>query len=156
MTEHAGRTGSRAVDPMDWLVVADEALGSAFGVRPPTGFGYDFSGVVDELGEGVSGFAVGDRVFGGAMSRAVADHVLVDPGSDELLHTPGGVDDATAAGETAAAALDAIGLRDGDTVLIGGAAGGVGVRRPAGPAGRSAGGRHRLGRVVRLPAVAGR
>jgi NADPH:quinone reductase-like Zn-dependent oxidoreductase len=51
---------------------------------------------------------------------------------DALFHTPDGISDEVAstlpvAGHTAAAALAAIGLRSGDTVLIGGAAGGVGV-----------------------------
>lgn len=134
---HAGpdqlrvRVTAAGLNPMDWLIISDEGLASAFGVRPPTGFGYDFAGVVDEIGEGVTGFAAGDRVFGGAMSRAVADYVLVDPSQDEVLPIPDGVDDVTAgtldvAGRTATAALAAIGLRDGDTVLIGGAAEGVG------------------------------
>ena len=135
---HAGpgqlrvRVSAAGLNPMDWAIIADEEMASAFGVRPPTGFGYDFAGVVDEVGEGVTGFAAGDRVFGGAMSRAVADYALVDPAQDEVLRVPDGVDDVTAAtldvaGRTASAALSAIGLRDGDTVLIGGAAGGVGV-----------------------------
>jgi NADPH:quinone reductase-like Zn-dependent oxidoreductase len=135
---HAGpgqlrvRVTAAGLNPMDWLIVADEAIGSAFGVRPPTGFGCDYAGVVDEVGEGVTGFASGDRVFGGAISRAVADHVVVDPTRDEVLHTPDGVDDVTAgtlaiAAATAAAALAAVGVAAGDTVLIGGAGGGVGV-----------------------------
>lgn len=135
---HAGpgslrvRVGAAGLNPMDWMLVTDAELAANFGVQPPTGFGYDFAGVVDEVGEGIGEFAVGDRVFGGAMSRAVADYVLVNPAHDELLLTPNGVDDATAstlavAGATAAAALAAISLHDGDTVLIGGAAGGVGV-----------------------------
>jgi NADPH:quinone reductase-like Zn-dependent oxidoreductase len=135
---HAGpgqirvRVTAAGLNPMDWLIIGDEALGSSFGVRPPTGFGYDFAGVVDQLGDGVAGFAIGDRVFGGAMSRAVASHVVLDPAADEVLQTPEGVDDVTAAtldiaGRTAAAAVAAIGLGGEDTVLIGGAAGGVGV-----------------------------
>jgi NADPH:quinone reductase-like Zn-dependent oxidoreductase len=93
-------------------------------------FGHDFAGVVDEVGDGVAGFAVGDRVFGGALSRAVADFAVVVPG--ELHHTPDGVDDITAsaldvAARTAAAALAVVKLGVGDTVLIGGAAGGVGT-----------------------------
>ncbi len=135
---HAGpgqlrvRVSAAGLNPMDWAIIADEEMASGFGVRPPTGFGYDFTGVVDQVGKGVTGFAAGDRVFGGAMSRAVADYALVDPAQDEVLRVPDGVDDVTAAtldvaGRTASAALSAIGLRDGDTVLIGGAAGGVGV-----------------------------
>jgi NADPH:quinone reductase-like Zn-dependent oxidoreductase len=51
---------------------------------------------------------------------------------DALFHTPAGISDEVAAtlpvaGSTAVAALDAILVRSGDTVLVGGAAGGVGV-----------------------------
>jgi NADPH:quinone reductase-like Zn-dependent oxidoreductase len=74
-------------------------------------------------------------VFGCALSRSVADYVLVVPSGnvgDGAHHTPEGVDDKTAAtldiaARTASAALAAIDPGDGDTVLIGGAAGGVGV-----------------------------
>ena len=135
---HAGpgqlriRVKAAGLNPMDWMIIADDEMASQFGVRPPTGFGYDFAGVADEVGQGVTGYAAGDRVFGGAMSRAVADYALVDPAQDQVLSVPEGVEDVTAAtldvaGRTASAALAAIGLRDGDTVLIGGAAGGVGV-----------------------------
>jgi NADPH:quinone reductase-like Zn-dependent oxidoreductase len=101
----------------------------------PSGFGYDFAGVIDEIGAGVDDLAVGERIFGGAMAKAAADFlVLTSPTSppDALFHTPEGLSDEIAstlpvAGLTAAAALSAIGLRSGDTVLIGGAAGGVGV-----------------------------
>ena len=84
----------------------------------------------------MTGFALGDRVFGGALSRAVADFVVVDPtgniAANEAHHTPDGVDDRTAAtltiaGRTASAALAVVDLGPDDTVLIGGAAGGVGV-----------------------------
>lgn len=70
------------------------------------------------------------------MSRAIADFVVVEPAGSlaagEAHHTPDGVDDRTAAtlaiaGSTAAAALAVINPGRADTVLIGGAAGGVGV-----------------------------
>jgi NADPH:quinone reductase-like Zn-dependent oxidoreductase len=126
------RVSAAGLNPMDWIIVADRDVGTAFGVVPPTGFGYDFAGTVDMVGAGVAGYRIGDRVFGGVMCQAVADFVLVDPSRDQVLATPDGVDDVTAAtlavaGTTASAALAAINLRAGDTVLIGGAAGGVGV-----------------------------
>ena len=107
-------------------------LAAQFGISVPSGFGYDFAGVVDEAGGGVTGFAVGDRVYGGALGRAVADFVVVTTPAEALFHMPDGISDEVAstlpvAGSTAAAALAAIGLRSGDTILIGGAAGGVGV-----------------------------
>jgi NADPH:quinone reductase-like Zn-dependent oxidoreductase len=75
----------------------------------PSGFGSDFAGVVDEAGDGATGFAVGDRVYGGALGRAVADFVVVRPPADSLWHTPGDISDEVAstlpvAGLTAVAA----------------------------------------------------
>jgi NADPH:quinone reductase-like Zn-dependent oxidoreductase len=135
---HAGpgqlrvRVFAAGLNPMDWIITADEQMASMFGVTLPAGFGNDYAGVVDEIGDGVTGFAVGDRVYGGVLGRAVADYVIVDPDQDEAHHTPDGVDDVTAstlavAARTAGAALAAAGVGEGDTVLIGGAAGGVGV-----------------------------
>ncbi|MEU6482310.1 NADP-dependent oxidoreductase [Streptomyces sp. NPDC047017] len=138
---HAGpdevrvRVTVAGLNPMDWGIAAQPELAARFGVAVPSGFGYDFAGVVDEVGAHVTGFAVGDRVHGGAMGRAVADHVVVRVPTDStepLWHTPEGISDEVAAtlpvaGMTAAAALAAIGPRSGDTVLVGGAAGGVGV-----------------------------
>jgi NADPH:quinone reductase-like Zn-dependent oxidoreductase len=122
------RVTAAGLNPMDWAIISNEDLAARFAISPPTGFGYDFAGVVDEAGEGAEGFTAGDRVFGGAMSRAVADHVVVTLSGDQLLHTPDAVDDVTAsslpAAATASAALAAATVRDGDTVLIGGAAGG--------------------------------
>ncbi|WP_431877630.1 NADP-dependent oxidoreductase [Amycolatopsis sacchari] len=138
---HAGpaqvrvRVTAAGLNPMDWGIAARPELAARFGITTPAGFGFDFAGVVDEAGDAVTGFAVGDRVFGGALGRAVADFVVLDVPNGPagaLWHTPEGVSDETAstlsvAGATAVAALDAIGLRAGDTVLIGNAAGGVGV-----------------------------
>jgi NADPH:quinone reductase-like Zn-dependent oxidoreductase len=131
------RVTAAGLNPMDWFMTSDAATASRFGLSLPSGFGTDYAGVVDQAGDGVAGFAVGDRVFGGALSRAVADYVIVEPAGTiaaggDAHHTPDGVDDRTAAtlaiaGCTAAAALAVVNLSRGDTVLIGGAAGGVGV-----------------------------
>jgi NADPH:quinone reductase-like Zn-dependent oxidoreductase len=140
---HAGsgqirvRVTAAGLNPMDWFMTSDAETAARFGLSLPCGFGTDYAGVVDEVGDGVSTFAVGDRVFGGAMSRAVADYVLVEEAGTiavggEAHRTPDGVDDRTAAtltiaGRTAAAALAVVKPGAGDTVLIGGAGGGVGV-----------------------------
>lgn len=130
------RVTAAGLNPMDWIITADADTAARFGLSLPAGFGTDYAGVVDQVGDGVTGFAPGDRVFGGAVSRAVADFVVVDPAgglaAGEAHHTPDGVDDRTAAtlaiaGSTAAAALAVVDLGPADTVLIGGAAGGVGV-----------------------------
>ncbi len=130
------RVTAAGLNPMDWIITADADTAARFGLALPAGFGTDYAGVVDQVGDGVTGFAPGDRVFGGALSRAVADFVVVDPAggiaANEAHHTPDGVDDRTAAtltiaGRTASAALAAVDAGPDDTVLIGGAGGGVGV-----------------------------
>ena len=122
---------------MDWFMTSDAETAARFGLSLPSGFGTDYAGVVDQVGDGVTEFAAGDRVFGGALSRAVADYVVIDVAGTiavggDAHHTPDGVDDRTAAtlaiaGCTAAAALAVVEPGPGDTLLIGGAGGGVGV-----------------------------
>src|SRR6201999_1932315 len=130
------RVTAAGLNPMDWFMTADADTAARFGLSLPAGFGTDYAGVVDQVGDGVTGFAPGTRGFGGALSRAVADFVVVDAAgsiaADEAHPPPDGVDDRTAAtvaiaGRTAAAALAVVSPGPGDTVLIGGAAGGVGV-----------------------------
>ena len=130
------RVTAAGLNPMDWFMTSDAETAARFGLSLPCGFGTDYAGVVDQVGEGAKGYAIGDRVFGAALSRAVADYVVVDADgsivSGVAHHTPDGVDDRTAAtlsiaGSTAAAALAILDLGPHDTVLIGGAGGGVGV-----------------------------
>jgi NADPH:quinone reductase-like Zn-dependent oxidoreductase len=131
------RVTAAGLNPMDWFMTSDAETAARFGLSLPCGFGTDYAGVVDQVGEHVSGFAVGDRVFGGAMSRAVADHVLVEPAGSiaaggDVHRTPDGLEDhlagvLTIAGCTASAALAVIDPGPDDTVLVGGAGGGVGV-----------------------------
>jgi NADPH:quinone reductase-like Zn-dependent oxidoreductase len=123
------------LNPMDPAIASMPELAARFNITVPSGFGYDVAGVVDEVGDGASGFLVGEQVYGGVMERAAADFVVVKtpPAAREaLFHTPAGLSDDVAstlavAGAAASAALAAIELRPQDTVLIGGAAGGVGV-----------------------------
>ncbi|MFF8784519.1 NADP-dependent oxidoreductase [Streptomyces sp. NPDC015125] len=126
------RVTAAGLNPMDWQITTQPDMAARFGITLPAGFGSDFAGVVDEVGAEATGFATGDRVYGAAIGRSVADFVLVKTAAATLWPTPEGVGDEVAgtlpvSGLTASAALAAIGLRTGDTVLIGGAAGGVGV-----------------------------
>src|SRR4051794_27478960 len=95
------RVTAAGLNPMDWLMTADADTAARFGLTLPVGFGTDYAGVVDQVGDGVSGFTSGDRAFGGALSRAVADFVVADSSGDtaanEAHHTPDGVDDRIAA-----------------------------------------------------------
>lgn len=135
---HAGpgevrvRVAAASLNPVDWMLSSSAELGGMFGYTVPSGFGTDLAGTVDEVGDGVSGFAVGDRVYGGARGKAIADHAIVALEGGMLEKTPDGVSDEVAAtlpicGRTAAAVLNVLDVGAGDTVLIGGAAGGVGV-----------------------------
>jgi NADPH2:quinone reductase len=101
--------------------------------RPALPFvpGLEVAGVVDTLGDGVSGLTKGQRVMavldrGGFAELAVAR-------ADDVLPLPDGIDDVTAAGfaiayGTAHGALAwRASLQEGETVLVHGAAGGVGL-----------------------------
>jgi NADPH:quinone reductase-like Zn-dependent oxidoreductase len=96
----------------------------------PSGQGSDFAGVVVELGSRVDGFAVGDEVIGFTDNRAShAEFVVAE--ATNLTAKPAGVSWEQAgslfvAGTTAYAAVRAVSLKEGDTVAVSGAAGGVG------------------------------
>jgi len=96
----------------------------------PSGEGSDFAGVVEEVGKGVKGIAAGDEVIGYTDNRAShADYVVVD--ANHVVHRPAKVSWEQAGalfvvGTTAYAAVKAVALKKGDTVIVSGAAGGVG------------------------------
>ena len=99
--------------------------------RPvPAVFGNEAAGVVEEIGEGVTGFAVGDEVFGNPVAGAFAQYVLLPVAV--TAHKPAGVafTDAASLPVAAATAYDGIRQLDlpaGSTLLVTGAGGGVGV-----------------------------
>ncbi|NYV73510.1 NADP-dependent oxidoreductase [Streptomyces sp. UH6] len=104
--------------------------------RFPLVVGMDFAGTVEALGEGVDGYAVGDKVFGVALkphlgNGAMAEYVTT-PAAFGVAPVPGGLsmEDAGAlglAGTAALNSLDAAAVGEGDTVLVSGATGGVGA-----------------------------
>lgn len=96
----------------------------------PSGQGSDLAGIVTELGDGVRGFAVGDEVIGFTDNRA-SHAELVPVEADNLVRRPANVPWEVAgslyvAGTTAFAAVRAVAPKPGDTVVVSGAAGGVG------------------------------
>ncbi|QXV57188.1 NADP-dependent oxidoreductase [Amycolatopsis sp. TNS106] len=107
------------------------------GIIPPReriGIGWDVAGTVDVVGDGVTGFAAGDRVIGlldrpSAALGAYADFAVLD--ADAVTAAPRTVSLVAAAtlplnGLTAVQALDLLDLPPGSTVLVTGAAGAVG------------------------------
>jgi NADPH:quinone reductase-like Zn-dependent oxidoreductase len=104
--------------------------GLAAGGKPLEGTGYlgfDAAGAVDEIGDGVSGVAVGDDVFGcGSKTQAefaVLDSWALKPASvDWSVAGAAGV-----AAEAAERTLRLLGVDSGSTLFIDGGAGGVGA-----------------------------
>jgi NADPH:quinone reductase-like Zn-dependent oxidoreductase len=93
----------------------------------PGYLGYDAAGVVDEVGEGVTGVSVGDEVFGRGSSTQAEFAIL-----DSWAAKPASVDWAVAAaagvaGETAERGLRLLEVTGGDTLFVDGGAGGVGA-----------------------------
>ena len=99
--------------------------------RFPEGQGSDLAGYVAAVGDGVAGVAIGQAVIGLSDGRnAQADYAVL-PG-DRVVPKPEELDWAVAAtlyvaGTTALAALQAVPVESGQTVVVAGAAGGVGV-----------------------------
>lgn len=96
----------------------------------PRGVGRDFSGVITEVGNEVSRFSVGDKVFGtmisdpglGTKRGALATEIVLKPEMIDMTHAATmGVAFLTVGG-----AFRRIGLNSRDTVVISAAAGGIG------------------------------
>lgn len=96
----------------------------------PSGQGTDFAGIVVAVGEGVDGVDEGEEVLGWSWERSSqAEYVSVPAG--QVVQKPhllpwevaGGLD---IVATTAAAAVRAVDPRPGETVVVSGAAGGVG------------------------------
>jgi NADPH:quinone reductase-like Zn-dependent oxidoreductase len=96
----------------------------------PSGQGSDLAGVVEEVGPGVPTWSAGDEVLGWVDTRASHAELVVVPAAHLVRRDPavpwevGGA--LFVAGTTAHAAVRAVGAGPGDTVVVAGAAGGVG------------------------------
>ncbi|MCP9222256.1 NADPH:quinone oxidoreductase family protein [Erythrobacter sp. LQ02-29] len=93
--------------------------------------GGEIAGTISAVGEGVDGWQVGDRVLAGIGSGGLRERVAVDAG--KLFHVPEGIElvDASALLMTYGTMIHALkdrgDISQGDTVLVLGAAGGVGL-----------------------------
>lgn len=127
------RVKAAGLNPVDYKI-RDGMLKIVQRYRLPTVMGNDLAGVVEELGEGASRFAVGDRVFARVAKDALgafADYAVVPEAL--VAKIPATLDFETAAGVplaglTALQALrDELHLKTGSRVFIPGGAGGVGT-----------------------------
>jgi NADPH:quinone reductase-like Zn-dependent oxidoreductase len=115
-----------SVNPIDWKTLGGALSGGA----PIVGAGYlgwDAAGVVDEVGDDVTGVSVGDDVFGRGQNTQAEYAVL-----DSWAAKPSSIDWAVAAaagvsGETGERGLRLLDVKAGDTLFVDGGAGGVGA-----------------------------
>lgn len=119
------------VNPVDWKIRAG-SYGDAGPADLPGVLGSEVSGVVRAIGQDVEGFAVGDEVFGTVApgSGGYAEYTLVT--AHAAAHKPPQVSfsDAATLVVAAATAYDGVtqlGLVRGQSLLINGVSGGVGV-----------------------------
>jgi NADPH:quinone reductase-like Zn-dependent oxidoreductase len=128
---HAGpgqvriKVAAAGVNAMDWKIRAGY-LKDMIPLTLPAGLGLDASGVVDEVGDGVDGVAVGDAVFGTGngtyAENAVLTYWAAKPAAlsfEEAAGYPAPV-------ETAIRILNQVGVQAGQTLVVSGASGGVG------------------------------
>jgi NADPH2:quinone reductase len=130
------RVHGSSVNPVDGAIAAGMMSGMVDHEFPVV-LGRDYSGVVERAGSDVTRYAEGEEVYGflPAANPTVHDgswaELIVVPEDASIARKPAGVELAVAgaaplAGITAMSALDALGVSEGDTVLVVGANGGVG------------------------------
>jgi NADPH:quinone reductase-like Zn-dependent oxidoreductase len=122
------RVRAAGVNPGDWRLRQ-----GAYGTVGQAVLGREVAGTVEKLGEGVTGFAVGDEVFGGCpgMVGGWAEQAVVT--ASFAAHRPGSVPPEVAAvlpvaAGTAYDALENLGLPGGSTLRVNGAGVGLGSR----------------------------
>jgi NADPH:quinone reductase-like Zn-dependent oxidoreductase len=131
------RVRAAGVNPIDWKLYGgdfhevddDQREEAGLAEEMPT-LGLECAGVVVEVGADVRDVVVGEEVVVYPVTAAYADHVVAPPSS--LVRRPAALAEEEAAGlmlagTTAAHALHAVGARAGDTVLVHGGSGGVGL-----------------------------
>jgi len=117
-----------AINFPDSLIIKD-----MYQMKPPRPFspGGEISGTIAALGEGVSGWQVGDRVIAGTGAGGLREQVVLS--AARLFKVPEGIDLVQASallmtyGTTIHGLKDRGDIKAGDTVLVLGAAGGVGL-----------------------------
>lgn len=126
------RVRAAGVNPVDWKIRSGR-FGRGGALAAPMILGYDVAGVVESVGDGVTRFKKGDEVFAYMSIQrggGYAQYAVV--AESEAAMRPKSVDDVHAAATPLAALtawqalIDTAGLKEGQTVLIHGGAGGVG------------------------------
>src|SRR5215207_3874553 len=130
------RVRASSVNPVDGAIAAGMMSGMVDHEFPVV-LGRDYAGVVEQAGSDVTRYAEGEEVYGFLPAANPTVHegtwaeLIVVPEDNFVAGKPAGVELAEAgaaplSGITALSALDALGVSEGDTVLVVGANGGVG------------------------------
>jgi NADPH:quinone reductase-like Zn-dependent oxidoreductase len=117
------------INPID-AKIREGFMAKQFPSTFPSGQGSDFAGIVTYVGDGVARFSTGDEVLGFSAARSSqaeyiavkADHLVARP-ANVSWEAAGGL---YAVGSTAYAAVRAVNIKSGETLIVSGAAGGVG------------------------------
>lgn len=140
------RVAAASINPGD-IVIPSGRFRDVTPLTFPHVPGNDFAGTVTEVGPGVTGYAVGDEIFGYAAPRALramlgprpsmstgslAEYVVVEADTPFVTHRPASVPVEQAAalattGLTVRALMATAAVRPGERVLVVGATGGVGT-----------------------------
>jgi NADPH:quinone reductase-like Zn-dependent oxidoreductase len=123
------RVKAAGINPSE-AAIRTGAVAQLFPSTFPSGQGSDLAGVIEEVGTGADGFSPGDEVIGFSNKRASQAELVVVEAAD-LTRKPEKVSWEVAgglyvAGVTAWGAVHSVQLKEGETVVISGAAGGVG------------------------------
>jgi NADPH:quinone reductase-like Zn-dependent oxidoreductase len=124
------RVKAAGINPGE-ATIREGLLHAIFPATFPSGEGSDLAGVVEAVGDGVSAWKAGDEVLGWTHDRAshaelvVTDAEAIVPKPQALSWEVAGA--LYVVGATAWASVQAIAPRRGETVVVSGAAGGVGI-----------------------------
>lgn len=123
------RVRAAGVQPFD-VAVRRGWLAGHLPVTFPQTLGQEYAGVVDQVGAGVTGLALGDAVLGSTMLNGHATHVVAPAAN--VVAKPAELDFPTAGGlvaaaQTASGALAELRVTAGDVLLVHAAAGAVGT-----------------------------
>jgi enoyl reductase len=123
------RVKTAGVNPVDYRLRRGD-FAAIMPARFPQTLGNEFAGVVDQVGEGVTGIQSGAEVLGFTAAAAYAEFVVV--GADQVTAKPAGLaweiaGALSAAGQTAYNALRELRVAAEEILLVHGASGGVGT-----------------------------
>jgi len=122
------RVKACAINYPDVLIIEDK-----YQFKPPRPFapGGEIAGIVEQAGDGVSGWSPGDRLIAMLGHGGLAEKVVVPAATAVPLPAERGFEEGSALiltyATTIHALLDRGGLKEGETLLVLGAAGGVGL-----------------------------